>query len=197
MGALTLHNIRMTSKPKLLARIVGELLASQRTDEVAAPLKTQLPFEMPPQLPIGDGRWLPFSKVGLGDNENYAKVLIANNNWLAQSFSRTEVTAIVARAFGASFAPVDIDAKQEEIEARVAEGVRAELDDAFGSSPTMRELSLGCWALTGNGSEDLSIGPIRITERNLWLERLEASGRVDRDTSSQLYLGETNSRLNR
>lgn len=176
----------MTSKAKLLSRIVGELLAGQRPEPAATAFEPEFPFDMAPRLPVGDGRWLPFSRAGLSDVNAFAQVLAANNLQLATSFSRSEVSKIVGRAFGISFASIELDADRGEIEAQVDERVHAELAAAFGSVPPLRELALGCRALTGEGTEDLKIGPVRITQRNLWLDRMEENGRVSHVASRRI-----------
>lgn len=176
----------MPSKSKLSSLIVKELLAGQRPERVAEPFQPEHLFELPPQLPAGNNRWLPFSQIGEQHIRAFAKILVDNDPRIAKAFSKIEVADIVGRAFGAAFAGIDIDVDHTLIDEQVFTLVCQELAAAFSPPEGTEDLILGCWALTGAGTEDLRIGPVRFVERGLWLREMEATDRISATSARRI-----------
>lgn len=168
----------MAAKAELASLIIDELLLGQRPDRVAEPFRSERPFDTSPQLPAGNGRWLPFSRTGQKHINAFAKVVADNDPRIAKSFGKTDVAKIVGRAFGAAFTGVDIDLERFVIDEEVFAAACDELASALSPAQTTEDLILGCRALTGAGTEDLRIGPVRFVDRRLWLDEMAAGGKL-------------------
>ena len=157
------------NKSEFNARIVDELLRGQREPELAANFVPTRPMEMPPQLPAGNGEWLPFTSEGLALIDRLSGVRLATDSKLPRSISRIEVNSAMRRAYGLAFASSDIDADIDTLRLQVQSLVRDNLKIELSTIDHSADLVLGCWVLTGDDVPDLHIGPVIITSRDQWL----------------------------
>lgn len=176
----------MASKAELASLIIDELLLGQQPDGIAEPFRPEHPFDASPQLPAGNGRWIPFSRTGQKHIDAFAKLVADNDPRIAKSFGKTDVAKIVGRAFGAAFAGVDIDLERFVIDEQVFAAACDELASALSPAQTTDDMILGCWALTGAGTEDIRIGPVRFVDRRLWLDEMAAGGRLSATSARRI-----------
>ncbi len=169
----------MATKSELSKRIVAALIREQRHPKPFSDrISKSAPLRFPPQLPVGNGRFLPTTEAALRDISDYGSILRSNDPALAQSHSDEQISSIVGRAFGGAFALVDIDQPQDDIHEQTLAGVAEYLAAELAPNKHEEEFAFGCWALTGAGTEDLQIGPVRIEAREKWLAREEDAGRI-------------------
>lgn len=177
----------MTTKNELSRRIVADMLNEQRHPTPFAERRDDsLPLSFPPQLPVGNGRFIPVTKAALQDIWEYGTILRSNDPALALSHTDEQISNIVGRAFGGAFAVVDIDQPDEEVHDRTMAAVNEYLAKELVPGKHEEEFVFGCWALTGPGTDDLTIGPVRVETRENWLARESGLGRISQISAKRI-----------
>lgn len=171
----------MTTKNELSRRIVTDMLNEQRNPTpFSKRFDTSVPLSFPPQLPIGNGRFISVTKDAISDIREFGNILRSNDKLLALSHSDEEISKIVGRAFGGAFAEVDIDQPDDDVHEQTLALVLDYISQELAPGRHQEEFAFGCWALTGPGTDDIKIGPIRFEAREIWLVREEALGRISK-----------------
>lgn len=177
----------MATKNELSRRIVADMLNEQRKPTPFANRRdSSVPLSFPPQLPIGNGRFIPVTKAALLDIWEYGTILRSNDASLALSHSDEQINNIVGRAFGEAFADVNIGQPDDEVHDQTLAYVLKYLSTELAPGKHTEEFAFGCWALTGPGTNDLQIGPVRFEAREIWLAREEALGRISKTAARRI-----------
>lgn len=86
----------MTTKNELSRRIVADMLNEQRHPTPFADRRDDsLPLSFPPQLPVGNGRFISVTKAALQDIWEYGTILRSNDPALALSHTDEQISNIV------------------------------------------------------------------------------------------------------
>lgn len=177
----------MPTKAELAKRIIDALVEEQRNPTpFAKKMVDRAPLALPPQLSVGNGRFLPATAKALEYVADYAAILKANDPLLALSYSDDEISDIAGQAFGVAFSSVDLDHSNDEIHTTALSALADALSTELAPNEREEEVVFGCWALTGPGTDDMQIGPVRIEARSNWLTREEGIGRVSPVTARRI-----------
>ena len=158
------------TKDELIGEIIDELLAISR----GAPAAENSLWSMPPSIALEDGRSLLINdRIELLLN-SYQRILEQNDADIARSYSRKEFGKVVAKAFGAVLASIDLDDDRAENIRTVKAAVGLSLTETTAHPQPARDLVFGC-DLFAEPVAAIEIGPVRIEDRGEWLDRMSAS----------------------
>ncbi|WP_048648661.1 hypothetical protein [Nitratireductor soli] len=159
------------TKDELIGEIIDELLAISRG---APPVENSL-WNMPPSIALEDGHSLLINdrvELLLG---NYQRILVQNDAGIARSYSQKEFGKVVAMAFGAVLATIDLDDDRTENIKVVKTAVSQSLTETTAHLPQARDLVFGCH-LFADPVAAIEMGPVRIEDRSEWLGRMTVTG---------------------
>lgn len=176
----------MTSKKKLLRTILQELRIAQTTQwkpPKAGPVDR---LDLPPVLPLGDGRQLSATKALLDAVAKYAKLRLENEPILRSRFKIEELTKLAGQAFGRILHTVDLDQADDDLIGPLKEDVDRLLTEWIDQHHRAIDLTLGCHLLKGEDAYPTRVGPVIFETREQWRQRSIDAGRLSATTARRL-----------
>ncbi len=170
----------MVQKIELIRVILQELTVADNTTFEPPPIGSRAEISFPPQLSLGDGRFLPATKNLIGAISEYAGILSDNNPSLKNALKTRELEDLIQRAFAQTLAEIDLDGVADEIYIEVQKKVETRFEEAVARNRRVVELTLGCQLLVGVGVYPIKIGPVVFDEKLKWLEDAHLKGRVSK-----------------
>ncbi|WP_439486799.1 hypothetical protein [Blastomonas fulva] len=176
----------MASKANILTTIVQELRIAQTAKwkpPASGPVNR---LELPPSIPIGNGRQLRVTEALLDSVSRYAALWLENHSSLRPRFKVDELTKLAQRAFGKILHTVELDQSDAELVEVVGEEVAQLLSEWIDQHHRAVDLTLGCHLLKGDDAYPTRIGPVLFETREQWRLRSIALGRLSPVTARRL-----------
>ena len=163
----------MKSLQKMVESIISELTKLQN-----APLKRDKgEFPIPRMIAAGNGGSIIISDKIDHEITDVATQLMDDKPVLKSKFTQSEWRGAVRSAFGPALLTVDLDHDLNENAKPALQHVKAELNQAA-TQDYEREYALGCTLFSKEDLATLTLGPVRLENRNAWLLRKASEGAV-------------------
>lgn len=178
----------MASKDELLRLIIRETRRAQVEPwKRPAPSKHKT-LNLPPMLPLGDGRQLPATDELLQAVYQLAELQWRNENSLKPRFKIGELANLYRDSFGEVLSALDPDKDDEELVTELGKKVSDVLSSRIRLRDRPIDLTLGCHLFEGDTAYPIRIGPVVFETREQWRARLFREERISQVTARRLAL---------
>jgi len=172
----------MKTKLSLIEAVLGELTIAQAGVIKPPELKGRL--WIPPTLPTADGRQFAATNRALSLIGDYAELVLANTPQAGMIYTRQDFRALAHRAFGKALTDIDPATPTLPLE-DIQQAIDGAIAEEMAPHPS-QEFMFGGWFLREDRRYNVSLGPIRIEDRQTWLERAKAEGKVSAVVAGRL-----------
>lgn len=158
------------SRADILKRIVIELRRAQ-VEKWSPPARGPVTrLELPPTLPVGDGREISATNELLEEVSKYAVLKMSNDVSLRPQFREQELYELVRRAFGEALLNANLELADDEIVVYLSNEVDEAISRLTGSYDRKLILNVGCHLFKGEAVYPITVGPVIFTNRLEWLQ---------------------------
>ncbi|MEL7679812.1 hypothetical protein AAG602_01465 [Citromicrobium bathyomarinum] len=176
----------MASKNELLRLIVRETRRAQVEPWKRLVFGKQKTLNLPPMLPVGDGRQLPATDELLRAVRQFAELRWQSDPALKPRFKFEEFANLYRVSFGEALSTLDSDKSDDELVSELGKNVSDLLSARIQLRDGPIDLTLGCHLFEGDTAYPIRIGPVLFETREQWRTRLFREDRISIVTARRL-----------